>query len=67
MVNRWTMRFLMILVFPLWNLLMLPFAVWFALHDGFFYYMAQFGITPKEFVRGWKSWDKQKEESTDAD
>ena len=66
MVKSWTMRFLMILAFPLWNLIMLPFAVLFALHDGFFEYMAQFGVTPKEFVRGWKRWDKPKEEPTDA-
>ena len=25
------------------------------------------GVTPKEFVRGWKRWDKPKEEPTDAD
>ena len=66
MVKRWAMRFVMILVFPLWNLLMLPFAVWFALHDGFFEYMAQFGVTPKEFVRGWKSLDKTKDGYSDA-
>lgn len=66
MVKRWLKRFLMILVFPLWNLIMLPFAVLFALHDGLFYHMAQFGITPKEFIRGWKSWNKTKQETTDA-
>ena len=46
---------------------MLPFAVLFALHDGFLANMAQFGITPKEFVRGWRSWDKPKEEHRNAD
>lgn len=67
MVKRWAMRFLMILVFPIFNMIVLPFAIWFALSDGFFDYMSQFGITPKEFVRGWKSWDKPKEDSTNAD
>lgn len=67
MVKRWAMRFLMILVFPLWNLIMLPFAVLFALHDGFFENMTKLGITPNEFVRGWKRWGKPQKESTDAD
>ena len=67
MVKRWSMRFLIILAFPIYNVIVFPFAVWFALHDGLFYYMAQFGITPKEFVRGWKSWAKTKEEYPDAD
>ena len=67
MVKRWAMRFMMILVFPLWNLIMLPFAIVFALHDGLFENMAKLGITPKEFVRGWKRWDKPKEDYPDAD
>lgn len=67
MVKRWVKRILLVLAFMPWNIIALLFAVWFALHDGFAEYMANFGISPKEFVQCWKSWDKPKEEHQDAD
>jgi len=66
MVKRWTARFWLVLVFPLWNFIVLPFAIWSALQASFLPYMALYGISPNELMRAWRSWSKPKEEYPDA-
>ena len=67
MVKCWFKRIQLVLAFIPWNIIALLFAVWFAIKDGFSEYMADFGISPKEFVQYWKSLDQPKEETTDVD
>lgn len=66
MVKRWAMRCVLVFAFPLFNILALLFAFWCALDDVAIYWKRH-GITPKEFMQSWKSWDKPKEENPDAD
>ena len=66
MVKCWFKRTQLVLAFIPWNIIALLFAAWFAIKDGFSEHMANFGISPKEFVQCWKSGDKTKEGDSDA-
>ena len=65
-MKRWLKRIQLVLAFLPWNMLALLFSLWCALDDVMIYWK-RYWITPKEFVRYWKHWDKPKEDSTDAE